>query len=360
MTSIPIIRPAAITPDWLTKVLRNGGVDATVRGFTAKSVGTGQIGQSVKFTLDYADAPPDAPASLVGKFPSPEKDSFNTGVMLGNYIREVNFYKHLAPTARISTPKVYFTDVDEATSEFVLMMEDLAPAEQGDQLKHCTVEQARLAVYEAANLHGSHWNDESLEDLAWLSGTRAAGIRGSADPAAVNALWQAFCARYGDRVAADSRHIGETLVANYDTYVGLYTGPKSLVHIDYRPDNMMFATPAGGKPLTVLDWQSLAFGAGITDVAYFLAGALPRDQRRALEQEFLREYHDRLKQLGVKDYDFDTLWRGYRSHTFGLFTVAFYASMLVTQTPRGDDMFMAMIRSASDQITDLDSLSFLR
>jgi hypothetical protein len=360
VTTIPIIRPAAITPDWLTKVLRNGGVAATVRAFNAKPVGTGQIGQSIKFTLDYADAPPGAPTSLVGKFASPEADSFNTGVMLGNYIREVNFYKHLAPTALISTPKVYFTDVDPATSEFVLMMEDLAPAEQGDQLKHCTVEQARLAVYEAANLHGSHWNDEALEDLEWLSGTRAAGVRGSADPDAVLNLWKAFCARYEARLGDDIRHIGDTFIANFDKYNALYTGPKSLVHIDYRPDNMMFATPAGGKPLTVLDWQSLAFGPGITDVAYFLAGALPRDQRRALEHEFLREYHDRLQQLGVRDYDFDTLWRDYRSRAFGLFTVAFYASMLVTQTPRGDDMFMAMIRSASDQIIDLDSLSFLR
>ena len=360
MSAIPIIRPAAITPDWLSRVLRNGGVDATVRGFATRNVGTGQIGQSVKFTLDYADAPPDAPRSLVGKFPSPEIDSFNTGVMLGNYIREVNFYKHLAPSALISTPRVWFTDVDPATSEFVLMMEDLAPAEQGDQLKHCTVEQARLSVYEAANLHGSHWGDERIDDLAWVSGTRAAGIRGSADPSAVLNLWKAFCARYEARLDDDTRHIGDTFITNFDKYNTLYSGPKSLVHIDYRPDNMMFATPAGGKPLTVLDWQSLAFGPGITDVAYFLAGALPRDQRRALERDFLLEYHERLKQLGVKDYGFDTLWRDYRSRAFGLFTVAFYASMLVTQTPRGDDMFMAMIRSASDQILDLDSLSFLR
>jgi hypothetical protein len=110
----------------------------------------------------------------------------------------------------------------------------------------------------------------------------------------------------------------------------------------------------------VLDWQSLAFGPGITDVAYFLAGALPREKRRALERDFLREYHERLRALGVKDYAFDTLWRDYRSRTFGLFIVAFYAAMVVTQTPRGDDMFMAMIRSASDQILDLDSLDFLR
>jgi aminoglycoside phosphotransferase (APT) family kinase protein len=154
--------------------------------------------------------------------------------------------------------------------------------------------------------------------------------------------------------------IGDTLTANFDRYSTLYSGPKSLVHIDYRPDNMMFATPAGGRPLTVLDWQSLAFGPGVTDVAYFLAGALPRDRRNALERDLLREYHERLRELGVKDYDTETLWRDYRSRAFALFMVAFYASMIVTQTPRGDDMFMAMLRSASDQIIDLDSLSFLR
>jgi len=358
--TIPIVRPDKITAAWLTDVLRAGGVDATVRDFTARPVGTGQIGESVKFVLDYADPPPDVPKSLVGKFPSPKAESFNTGVMLGNYIREVNFYKHLAPTALIATPKVYFTDVDPATSEFVLMMEDLAPAEQGDQLKGCTIEQTRLAIREAANLHASHWNDAAIEDLAWVSGTRAAGQRGSADPNAIRQLWKMFCARYESRLGDDSRKVGDTLIANFGKYETLYTGPKSLVHIDYRPDNMMFATPQGGRSLTVLDWQSLAFGPGVTDVTYFIAGALPREQRNKIERELAREYHERLRELGVKDYDFDTLWRDYRSRAFALFMVAFYASVIVAQTPRGDDMFMAMTRSATDQIMDLDALDFLK
>ena len=358
--TIAIVRPAQITPDWLTQVLRAGGVDAKVRDFTAKRVGTGQIGQSVRFALDYGGAAPaGAPASLVGKFPADEEESRNTGVVLGNYIREVNFYKFLAPTARISTPRVWFTEVDLETSEFVLMMEDLAPAEQGDQLKGCTLEQARLAVREAANLHASHWNDARIEDLAWVSGTRAAGLRGSADPNALAALWKDFCARYGDRLSADSKKVGTALVANYGTYDSWYQGPKSLVHIDYRPDNMMFATPKGGKPLTVLDWQSLAFGCGVTDVTYFLAGALDRDTRRKREKDLLREYHEHMRSMGVA-YDFDLLWRDYRSRAFALFLVAFYASVIVTQTPRGDDMFMQMIQSSTDQVMDLGSLEFLR
>ncbi len=357
--TLAIVRPQAITPDWLTQVLHAGGVEAKVRDFTKKRVGTGQIGQSVRFALDYSDAPPNAPASLVGKFPADEEESRNTGIVLGNYIREVNFYKHLAKTALISTPKCYFTEVDPATSEFVLMMEDLAPAEQGDQLKGCTLEQAHRAVMEAANLHASHWNDPRIEDLAWVSGTRAAGLRGSADPAQMNALWNGFCARYDDRLSDDAKRVGAALVKNYGAYDSYYSGPKSLVHIDYRPDNMMFASARGGKPLTVLDWQSLAFGCGVTDVAYFLSGALDRDTRRKREKDFLRAYHDRMRALGV-DYDFESLWRDYRSRAFALYLVAFYASMIVTQTPRGDEMFMQMITSATNQVLDLDALEFLR
>jgi aminoglycoside phosphotransferase (APT) family kinase protein len=239
------------------------------------------------------------------------------------------------------------------------MMEDLAPAEQGDQLEGCTLAEARLAVMEAANLHASHWNDTRIEDLAWVSGTCAAGLRGSADPDAMNMLWQGFCARYGDRLSADAKHVGAALVENYAAYNSWYAGPKSLVHIDYRPDNMMFASARGGKPLTVLDWQSLSFGCGVTDVAYFLSGALDRDARRRFEKDLLREYHDRMRALGV-DYDFESLWRDYRSRAFALYLVAFYASMIVTQTPRGDDMFMQMISSATNQVLDLDALEFLR
>ena len=356
--SLPIAPPEAITADWLTGVLTRGGVLARVRDFTMRRVGTGQIGQSVRFDLTYEDHAPGAPASLVGKFPAPEPASRNTGIVLGNYRREVNFYNHLASTALISTPKCYFAAFDEATHDFVLLMEDLAPAEPGDQLAGCTLDQARLVVLEAANLHASHWDDPRIEDLAWVTGTRAAGGAGGADPGALQALWRAFCDRYGDRVELDMRLVGDRFVAGFDRYESYYRGPKSLVHIDFRPDNMMFATAAGGRPVTVLDWQSLAFGCGVTDVAYFLAGALKRDERRRVERDLLAEYHQRLGELGVR-YDFDQLWSDYRSRAFTLFLVAFYAAMMVNQTPRGDEMFLAMVRGSVDQVLDLEALAFL-
>ena len=57
-----IRRPGAVDAAWLTGVLQAGGVDAVVKGFSAASVGTGQIGDSVRFKLTYERAGADGPA----------------------------------------------------------------------------------------------------------------------------------------------------------------------------------------------------------------------------------------------------------------------------------------------------------
>lgn len=358
MSQPDIRRPAAIDAPWLTAVLQNAGVDAVVKSFEARNVGTGQIGESVRFRLAYERDAVDAPRSLVGKFPSPDDTSRGTGVMLGNYLREVRFYQQLAPKAAVQTPRCWFTDTNETGESFVLMMEDLAPAEQGDQLKGVSLEQARLVVEQAARLHGSFWGDEGLDDLSWVQGARAAPAS-AVTPELVGALWQGFRGRYAERLKPHWIEVGEALIGGWARFGEREQGPKTLAHHDFRPDNMMFGTPAGGHPVTVLDWQSFTYATGATDVAYFLAGALPADVRRAHEAELLAQYHDELTRLGVTGYSIADLKRDYGVGAFQLFLTAFFASMVVVQTARGDDMFMQMLGSAADHIIDHDALSAL-
>jgi hypothetical protein len=346
-----IRRPGAVDADWLTAVLQSAEVDAVVKDFSAVSVGTGQIGDSVRFSLAYDRRSDDAPDSLVGKFPSAGEESRNTGVTLGNYVREVRFYQQLAPKALIRTPRCYFTDVDEATSEFVLMMEDLAPAEQGDQLKGVTLDQARLVVVEAAKLHASHWRDDGLDALPWVSGSRAAPPS-LATQERVAALWQGFKERYGPRLRPHWVEAGEWLSKNYSSLAERHDGPRCLTHNDFRPDNMMFASARGGHPVTVLDWQSFAYGAGATDLAYFLAGALSPVERRRREDELLGLYFRTLTDLGVSGYDIGDLKRHYGQGGYLLFLTAFFAAMIVTQTERGDAMFLNMLGGAADHMLD--------
>lgn len=352
----PDIRmPGDVDAAWLTAVLQAGGVDAVVRSFTAKGVGTGQIGDSVRFTLDYERGGETAPASLVGKFPAAGEESRATGVALGNYIREVRFYQQLAPRALIHTPRCYFTDVDEATSAFVLMMEDLAPAEQGDQLKGVTLDQARLVVVEAAKLHGSHWGDDSLDQLTWVSGSSVAPPSPVTDEM-VAQLWEGFKQRYAADLRPEWVRVGDVVGTRYTELGQRHDGPRCLTHNDFRPDNMMFASARGGYPVTVLDWQSFAYGAGPTDVAYFLAGALPADVRRAAEPELLDLYHRTLIAHGVRDYSAADLARHYGQGAYLLFLTAFFAAMVVTRTERGDAMFLRMLGGAAEHMLDHDPL----
>ncbi len=356
-TTHPDIRmPGDIDAAWLTAVLAAGGVEATVKRFTARGVGTGQIGESVRFTLEYEGRPEGAPASVVGKFPSSGAESRQTGVALGNYLREVRFYQQLAPRALIATPRCYFTDVDEATSDFVLMMEDLAPAEQGDQLRGVTLDQARLVVREGARLHASHWNDDRLDDLPWVSGSKAAPPS-MVTPEAVTGLWEAFKARYASRLKPECREVGDWLTSRALSFPQERVGPRCLTHNDFRPDNMMFGTAAGGHPITVLDWQSFAYGVGATDIAYFLAGGLDPAARRQAEPEMLALYLDTLVEHGVTGYSMDDLKQDYGRGGYLLFLTAFFAAMIVTQTDRGDEMFLQMLGSAATHMLDHDALA---
>ena len=66
---LPIVGSAAVTPEWMTGALRKAGHEVTVSSLTGKRVGTGQVGESVRFTLSYKDDAKNAPATVVGKFP---------------------------------------------------------------------------------------------------------------------------------------------------------------------------------------------------------------------------------------------------------------------------------------------------
>ena len=136
-------------------------------------------------------------------------------------------------------------------------------------------------------------------------------------------------------------------------------GPRAVQHGDYRLDNMLFGTSEGGYPLAVVDWQTVVWGPPAFDASYFLGAGLSVDDRRKAERELLRRYHEGLRAGGITDYGWDDLWRDYRRYAWGGFLMALGASMMVVQTPRGDDMFMTMIRRHGAQIADLDAEEFL-
>src|SRR5262249_37623379 len=128
--------PSEVTPAWLGKALgRSSAADgARIVAVRSEVVGPGQMGVSVRYALEWNKHHPRPPASVVCKFASPDPTSRATGLALRTYEVEVNFYRALASTVHIRTPRCHFADIDLSSGEFVLVLEDLAPAAQGDQM----------------------------------------------------------------------------------------------------------------------------------------------------------------------------------------------------------------------------------
>src|SRR5574337_1289894 len=99
--AFPRVRhPEAVSPEWLTQVFRRAGLleRAAVDSFSTQTVGTGQMGTSVRYTLRYDRAAERAPRSVVCKFASADPTSRATGLALRAYEAEVSFYRDVAHT----------------------------------------------------------------------------------------------------------------------------------------------------------------------------------------------------------------------------------------------------------------------
>lgn len=351
--------PLELGPDWFNTLFAEIGIDGEVRSLTSKSIGTGQIGENVRFVFDYARAGANAPKTLVGKFPSASEASIMTAKLLNHYKREVMFYRTFPKVAGRITPDALYTDYDPETNRFALIMEDMAPSVQGDQLKGCGPMEARLAMHAAAVLHAAHWEDPSLDQHDWLQGTAAAPPPGI-DSSMMAGLWAGFKERYAAHLNADLIEIGDAYTASLPKWGESYQGPYALTHSDFRLDNMLFGPPGAKKPLAVVDWQTPGKGAPANDVAYFIGAGLTREDRPKYEMELLKYYHGCLQAEGIKSYSFDDLYTHYRWFSFYGISVAFAAAMLVKQTERGDEMFLTMLRRHGAQVRDNNSLDLLK
>ena len=340
----------AITAEWMSGIL--GG---EVGSITQERIGDGHIGVNVRLTL--VDHDRGIPDSVVVKLPATDEASLTTAAMLRHYEREVRFYQQIAPTVDMRVPHCFHADWTAATNDFVLVLEDMSPARQGDQLTGCTLDQAEIAVRELAKLHGPRWDDPTLFDVDWMEH----GGDEAAAGAQLAMLWQmlfpGFATTYESHLAPDEFALAEQFGARIvDWRSGRAAGPRTVTHGDYRLDNMLFATPEGGPPVTVVDWQTPGHGEPITDLSYFCgAGLLPPD-RREHERFLIDAYLDALGEYSIA-LDGDWVWEQYRRETFAGLTVAVIASQIVTLNERSEAMFGAMASRHLRHALDLDSMS---
>jgi aminoglycoside phosphotransferase (APT) family kinase protein len=328
---------------WLSKALK-----AEVRSVSVEPIGTGQTSSTYRLAIDadgYA-------SSLIAKFASGDEEARRR--VATAHRNEVGFYRQIAGHVDVPVPDCWYSAISDDGTCFTLLLEDLAPRQPGRQSNGCSQVQATFAVQNLSRLHASRWNDQALAKVDFLlplTEARAAFLADLAQTAT-----KQFIARYGHLLDADDVAVLRATAEVLFEWQMNHPEPFSLVHGDYRLDNLMLHPEE--KDVVVVDWQTLAVALPARDLSYFIGTSLPIEQRRAEEEQLVATYYEVLRAEGVSGYSFERLTTDYRiGHLHGpMITVIGSLTSSGRRDASADEMFLSMARRSCAAVRDHQSI----
>ncbi|MBT5137857.1 MAG: phosphotransferase [Acidimicrobiaceae bacterium] len=289
-----------VTTDWLSQAM---GVD--VGDVSVAQIGAGIGVSSAVYRVSLSGGGPD---SVVVKLPALAEEAVFTSTMLRMYIREVRFFKELATKSPIRVPASYYGDVDEETSQFVQVMEDMGDLRIVDQNEGMDLADAGQAVDELARWHATWWND--CDDLV-----KSGSIVALTDPIYPAVLPVVFAEGW-EKLNAEMKldpsilQVGPGWSARMPGLLAsLNGGHNTMCHGDYRADNLLF--DAEGN-VVLLDFQLTGQGSGAYDLAYMITQSLAPDMAGEHEADLFERYMAGLIASGVPEAQTEDLWDRYR------------------------------------------------
>ena len=303
-----------ITASWLTEALaaRVTSGRASVTSCSAESIGAGQGFMSHMFRLKlcYDYDHPGLPRTMIIKLPSTDPQLRALSDRLQQGQREVRFYQQIPAHGHLQAPDAYYYDIDAATGNTVLILEDVASGRQGDSVLGCSLPEARHCISRLAKFQASWWDHPNLHALDWMP-LKDAETRLYQELYAD--AWKSLIEKAGNGMPQALRSLGNRLRTEIPRIKAkLATHPLTIIHGDYRLDNCFFPTNANPESLVIFDWEFCARSRGTYDVATFITEAFPPYQRRAEELALLQTYHSTLLNNGVRHYPFEECLLDYR------------------------------------------------
>lgn len=347
----PAADGAGLEPARVTELLRDAGHAVEVTSIRSEPVGTGQMGASHRLHLTFGGDPGEVPDTLVAKVADgpPEKRA----IASGSYRTEVVFYREVAATVAVRTPRCWASWMNDEATEFTLLLEDLAPRRQGDQIRGCTAAEAVAAAVNLAGLHGPRWCDPALVSDGFLNGIDPEV--GSMLGDVLAPMTELFVQHFGDRLDPQDRAVLERVPDVAGPWLTGRAERFAPVHGDYRLDNLLFAPD--GTDVAAVDWQTVSLGLPARDLAFLCSTGLDTELRRSCEDEVIEAYHGALVAHGVTDHPLGLCRDDYAYSMLQGPLIVVFGWAVAEPTERGDAMFLAMTERSCAAIRDHDPFS---
>lgn len=271
--------------------------------------------------LTYQQPTENRPESLIAKLPTARTELHERAQVFQPGTRENWFYRAAATQSPLRVPHCYLNDTDLNSGASVLLLEDGSPAVPGNWMAGATLEQACQALESLARFHAHWWGQDQSEQIQELNQMLSGNSEDETNLVQdlFDLAWPQFVDQTGSELPEDVRHLGEAIVGNMQMVDDLIDqGSPTLVHGDYRIDNLLFGEQDGEPICWVIDWEDVYFGSGMIDVSWFLGGCLPIEAVH-YEKDLLRLYHQELLSNGVENYNWVQCYVDYCSAMYSSF-----------------------------------------
>jgi aminoglycoside/choline kinase family phosphotransferase len=357
------IEPSQVTAEWIDAQLRTCGAITTANVTSIESEplgeGVGMMALLSRITVNYDQPEAGAPATVVAKF-AIQNENRVVGMAFRVYEREALFLRDLAAHSGVPLPAVYAVEIDLASGDNVILMEDIGDYRMGDQVEGCDLETAKIVLDAIAPVHAAFWQNVDQPILSFVPHVDGE-MQTEAMSAGPAAGWDPCVERFPDTMTPLVRaHRDKFLSSTRELHARMGRLPQTLCHGDCRLDNMMFAKEPGHHPVIVLDWQGVIISSGLQDVGYLLTQNLSVENRRKGERDLVAHYHSRLVEHGVTGYTLEQCWEDYRLAALYLFVYALViGGTLDPSNDRGRAFMSSLLTRATATIEDLDLFSLL-
>ena len=159
-----------LTLDFLNSVLEKE-FNSRIKSFTkGKELEPGFTGKVHRISLVFTEEKDNLPKSLIIKF-----QTSNSGVnafmtKIKGYEKKLKIYKIISNIIELNLPKIYYTQINEEGSKYIMVMEDLE--ERGsvkpDREKPYDVKIFKLIAEYFSKLQSNFWSKESQKDIEWI------------------------------------------------------------------------------------------------------------------------------------------------------------------------------------------------
>jgi aminoglycoside/choline kinase family phosphotransferase len=262
------------------------------------------------------------------------------------YGAETTFFGLIRQYYDLHTPDCYYAAWQKDPFQFALFLEDLdlRGVEFNSAVKPLSPDEAAAGLEMLAAIHGQSFGDPRIA---------AAGVAAPFDNLAkmLETFYlpniAAFFSALRSYAVPFSLRDEARFLDGIDRYVVLSHQGDCLLHGDAHIGNSYKENGRVG----FLDWQCIAIGNPIHDVAYFMISALDIPDRRAAEKELLKRYLDRRATYpNAPRIQFDDVWQDYRRAAF----MSFFTWLTNSDEWQTPEINMSGCARAGAAMLDLD------